>query len=256
MRKEAVVIGMTIAAAAFAITCAAWRLRQVDAGICPRTGVQTSDADLRTGVISSLIGIGAENIRHQNAEHYRDGLGLRVAGPMSDSEIAEALFDLKDGGIGFAEEFGAREVAQVPDEQVGPIREPFVLLNYSTYGGYTATRTRSRDIISVDRSSLPAGADAPGLVNRLRGFGTHYYRIEVRNFIYDCCTYKHGAQGPAPHYWDPGKDGSVIIGSRDLGRVAYVSNCGEILAHRNVRGFSEITWMKGGQRDKGGLAGW
>jgi len=115
MRKEAVVIGMTIAAAAFAITCAALRLRQVDAGICPRTGVQTSDADLRTGVISSLIGIGAENIRHQNAEHYRDGLGLRVAGPMSDSEIAKALFDLKNGGIGFAEEFGAREVAQVPD---------------------------------------------------------------------------------------------------------------------------------------------
>ncbi|MBN6104912.1 hypothetical protein JR064_22435 [Xanthomonas sp. CFBP 8703] len=251
MRKRGVVIGLTIAAVSVIVVPVVWGLGQVEAGICPSTGVQMSNADLRARVLSGLIDIGLENIRVQDADHFRGGLGLRVAGPMSDREIAKALFDLKNGGNDFAGKFGAREVTQGASGHVESIREPFLLLNYSTYGGYTATRTASQDVISVNPSSLPAGTGWPGLVNRLRGFGIHYYRIQVRQFIYDCCTYKHGTRvhpavpGSTTHYWETGKDGSVIIGNHDLGGVAYVSNCGEIMTRRNARGFTEVKWIKG-----------
>ncbi|MBN6150274.1 hypothetical protein JR065_07980 [Xanthomonas sp. AmX2] len=251
MRKMGVVIGLTIAAVSVVVASVSWKLRQIDAGICPSTGVQMSDADLRSRVLSSLIGIGLENIRVQDADYYHGGRGLKVAGPMSDRDIAKALFDLKNGGNDFAGELGAKEVTQGASEHIDSIREPFVLLDYSTHGTYTATRTASQDVIYVDPSSLPAGAGWPGLVNRLRGFGIHYYRIQVRQFIYDCCTYKHGTRvhpavpGGTTHYWETGKDGSVIIGHHDLGGVAYVSNCGEIMTRRNALGFNEIKWIKG-----------
>jgi len=169
---------------------------------------------------------------------------------MSDREIAKALFDLKKGGNNFAGKFGAREVTQGASGHIDSIREPFILLNYSTHGTYTATRTASQDVVYMDPSSLPAGAGWPGLVNWLSGFGKHYYKIQVRQFIYDCCAYKSGTwvhpgiPGEAAHYWESGKDGSVIIGKHDVGGVAYVSDCGEILTRRNARGFNEIKWIE------------
>src|SRR5690606_15140142 len=141
-----------------------------------------------------------------------------------------ALFDRKNRGLSFAEEFGAKEVSKISGEpRADTIGEPFLLLSYSTYGGYTVMKTASQDIIPVSALNLPAGVGRPGFMDRLRGFAVHYYEIPLRQFIYDCCSYMHdrwvhpSVSGAAAHYWEAGKDGSVIIGDRDVGGVAYVS---------------------------------
>lgn len=250
MTKIGWVAGLTVLAALVIAASISRRLGQMKEGFCPTTGVQLSEEDLRQKVLSSLLDIGLENIRVQDVDHSRGGRGLKVAGSISDRETAKALLDLKSSGADFGGEFGARKVTSGYGGRADVPPEPFVLLNYSTYGGYTATRTASRDIMPVSYSTFPATVERPGLWRRLRGFGVHYSRIPIQQFIYDCCAYREGIQAHAeapvslPHFHESGKDGSVIIGSHDMGGVAYVSNCGEILTRRNARGFNQIVWIK------------
>ena len=250
--KKIIFTGLVSVMTIMAVTSIMWKLKQADSGICSRTGTRLNDVELRQAVIASLISIGLDNVHHQDVEYSRGTVKLRIIDQISDVDIAKAIFELKNGSDFFARYSDAKEIERLPsDHDSNPIKEPFILFNYSTYGGYMATRTASSDIDYVDRASLELDEEYPGLLIRLKGFGVHYYKIPSLQFIYDCCAYINGNRtrpaipGLGRHYWESGRSGSVIIGRQNVGGVAYVSNCGEILTSKNRRGFNEIKWIKG-----------
>ena len=164
--KKIIFTGLVSVMTIMAVTSIMWKLKQADSGICSRTGTRLNDVELRQAVIASLISIGLDNVHHQDVEYSRGTVKLRIIDQISDVDIAKAIFELKNGSDFFARYSDAKEIERLPsDHDSNPIKEPFILFNYSTYGGYMATRTASSDIDSIDRARLELDENYPGFVS-------------------------------------------------------------------------------------------
>lgn len=251
MKKIATIAGAAIAVSIAIAIFFSWKLRQVDAGICPRTGERLSDAQLRREVIASLVNNKLDIVRHQDIEYLPNTIRFRVTDKISDEEIAKAVNELRGGRDPFAKGSGFRKTRPMQSGQDAYfLKEPFVLLMYSAHEkNASAGRTASQEIRRVEASEKTVGDYRPGILQRMRGFGNHYYQITSRQFIYDCCLAPDAESSPVRKlvpivYKEVGDRGGVIAG-KDMARVAVVSNCGDILTYKDDGGFSRIKWTKG-----------
>lgn len=237
--------------AAAALAYAYWRLDQSEAGICHLTGTKLSDEDIRANVIENLIRNQLNIIRHQDVEYIPNTLRFRVVDSISDEEIAEGVSSLNKGNDPFAKSDRFKTIEFTGDKYSPAIpKEPFVMLYYDTTRKSShGRRILSSDIVKTEPTNLEMGKFKLSITQRMRGYGTNYYRVSMRSFRFTSHL------GPMPGnetsrrlvpvaYEDPLGHGWVISsGSRQ--RVIAASNCGEVIEYKHQSGFTLPKWTTG-----------
>jgi hypothetical protein len=246
---KAIIIGLGVAISIAIAAPLAWKVRQADSGVCSRTGTTLTGEELRGRVIADLVRLELDAVRHRDTEFVRGVARFRVVDDITDDQIAKSVADLRKGRDAFAQEFSFRESSS-GGHFSNLTKEPFVLLTYSVEKeNVSVRRTASADIQRVDLSALIAADYRPGVLQKARGFGSHYFQITTRHFSYDCCLPPDAETSPVRQlvpivYREIGERGGVIA-SRNIARVAPVSNCGDILAYKDDSGFHRIKWTRG-----------
>lgn len=226
-----------------------WKLQKADAGICSRTGASLDEEQLRRNVIISLVNNQLDIIRHQEVEYAPGMIKLGVVSEISDLDVAEWILDLNNGNDHSVSSFSPRTMRRVSGSQdVDLKKEPFVLLTYTLGKDASVKLIASQEIKQVKGVDRTFGGTKTSVLDRLRGFGNHYYQILSHQFLYDCCAEESAngtaARGSAVSFYKRGDQaGSVVKGN--IGGVAIVSNCGDILTYEDERGFNRIKWIKG-----------
>ncbi len=223
-----------------------WKLKQVDAGICARTGSVLTDDELRHAVIDDLINIRLQNIRHQNIEYNHGGMGMLVTEPVPDDEIAEAVASAASGNQ--LPEILKKYLRNVDGPETELTKEPMTILFYDLVSGVWLERIDSRDIKRVGSGATKC---RPNIFEKMRGFGRSYYAIETRQFRYSNHLTDDDVSSPTRESFGVHHIGVDNIGvarnsgvisrlDSDVSDVVFVSNCGNIMTRKSDRGFRDM----------------
>ena len=132
-------------------------------------------------------------------------------------------------------------------EELKTLRDPFGFVIYSGSSSRPDGQIYfSNEFEEVSSDRLPGGDYKASVLERIMGFGNHYFRVGFRGFLLGCCGGKKTLNG-----YDT-LDSSLKVfkatssSSAQGLKTISVSNCGNVLdeASESHHGFREIKWIR------------
>jgi hypothetical protein len=246
-RVSAIIVSGAALVTAIATTVVWYWLSRVDAGVCIKEGRVLSKEELRKAVLQSYADHMMESIRAYSG----DGLRIGIIQNPEETEIRK-LIDrayLKEGP--FVENFGIESYDHTKNIQVENIKEPFILMRYSTYvpefvTGVISTGFQASDddrLIQHLRFRNPEFKNRtfPSFYEHIIGFGKHYFKISDFQFNRECCgnDIKKNSDHTQAKQLIRKEKAYRQIQSEGIGHDFYyapVSNCGKIMRYTTPYG--------------------
>ncbi|WCD83184.1 hypothetical protein [Pseudomonas sp. TUM22785] len=228
-----------------------YRLYQNDKGICHVDGRVLAEEEHRKRTLQSLVSLEVENI-WTNESKYNDGaavVGVIPGGLKSDVPSIMALSVQNEES--FEANFG---IEVVPFQESGPAivapEEPYTLVVYDRGVGGRAGFTDSKSVVRALVHVV--GEDEVGLLDRYRGYGNYFYRVNNVLISRECCDARKGSMTREEYisrkyrFYKESLE-TFRLGWADFYQIAVVSNCGELLLVDSENGINDksVKWLKG-----------
>ncbi|MCV4273115.1 hypothetical protein OH710_10730 [Pseudomonas capsici] len=228
---------------------AAYRLIWTDAALCLAEGKVLSDEEHRQRFLESLVRFKVENSYIYKRHDGKDFLKTGVVYDAKYYDLVRIIKTSKNNGRSFEDNFGIKLLAPFREERkIDYPREPFVLVSYYDQDGGSSTFIDSRGVSIVKDTALLR--EQVGLYDRVKGFGSRFYKVGFTFVNIECCGNKKYSQTEERYQQMKEQAWSNTLNSISKGfaphaRVAVSSGCGEVLTEENDNGFDtrHIKWI-------------
>jgi hypothetical protein len=221
-----------------------------NAGVCVNQGRVLSEAELRQAVLQSLMNIEIENQNIYKRVHHAGKARIGVVRNPSEPDVLKLMERTVHSDKTFEENFGIEEIALgIQEFDVGQLREPFMLANYtseSAGGAAFYVSTEIQQINNPEQIKKLRNNSKLNLYERIQGFGKYYFHIP-RTFIdRGCCDSRIPEKKRGELYYSTLK--VLNWSSKNPKLITHVSNCGELLTFNEEDSglnLQSITWIQG-----------
>ncbi|RMQ42930.1 hypothetical protein ALQ04_01892 [Pseudomonas cichorii] len=217
-----------------------YRLVWTDAVLCLAEGRVLSEKEHRQRFLESLVRLEVDNSYIYKRHDGNDFLKTGLVDDNGTYDLVQIVRSSKSNGRSFVENFAIKTIAPLREETALDYpREPFVLVSYFDQRGGSSTFTFSRDVVLVKDS--PRLRDQLSFYDRIRGFGSHFYKVTSTFVTIECCGTDKYSQTEERYQhikelaWKSTLE-SISRGFATHTSLAVSSGCGAVLTEQSESG--------------------